>query len=235
MPRNVFAPPAAGALTPPGMLTPPVPPQLTTYMLQGPFDSLVVQEYMDDFEEIFADTLRVDKSVVQSVTVTPADAMETAITVSAFLNPIQADFVKTPEFQSMLRANIESTADDLAKGMGYDTRAANFILEGPWDINAVEAHSFELQKQFSLALGIPPNFVDTEITEDDFLVKIDFTAKYSGTKLAALNNPALFEQKLRNQIKANNPALATILGFNTQPAVSSIPAVPARNTDTQII
>merc|ERR1711953_609990 len=155
-----------------------------------------------------------DKSAIQSAAVSPiGTGTESQITVNAFLNPAQAKFIETPEFKSMLRANIESTADDLAKGMGYDTRAGNFILEGPWDVTAVEANSFELQRQFALALGIPQTMVDVEITEDDFMTKVDFTAKNEGAKLAALNNPVVFQQTLQDQIKRTNPALAAILGL----------------------
>eukprot|EP00492_Amphilonche_elongata_P005508 TRINITY_DN81_c0_g1_i5.p1 TRINITY_DN81_c0_g1~~TRINITY_DN81_c0_g1_i5.p1 ORF type:complete len:256 (+),score=35.02 TRINITY_DN81_c0_g1_i5:381-1148(+) len=161
----------------------PGTPKLTTWTMQGAWDIVGVQEYLNDFEEIFADTLRVDKSAVKGLSVAPAGT-GAKLTLHAMLNPVQAKFVETPEFESMLRSNIESTADDLAKAMGYDTRAGSFILQGPWDIMAVQANSLELQSNFAQALGIPPQFVDVEITEDDFLVKIDFTAKSEGAKLA---------------------------------------------------
>jgi len=220
LPSNILLPP--NGLSPPGALTPKFAPELTTWTLRGPWDIMAVQKYMDDFQEIFADTLRADKSTIQSASVTPVGS-EAEISISAFLNPMQAEFLKTPEFHSMLRANIESTADDLAKGMGYDTRAGSFILEGPWDVTAVEASSFELQHQFAKALGVPQSMVDVEITEDDFLVKIDFTAKNEGLKLAPLDNPQIFQQKLQEQIKRTNPALANVLGFGAQAMAPSKP------------
>jgi len=183
-----------------------------SWTLTGPFDVSVVQKYLEDFEEIFADTLRVDKSSIQSVTATPMGT-DTQIAVNAFLNPMQAKFIDTPEFKSMLRSNIESTADDLAKGMGYEVTAGNFILQGPWNRDAVEAYQFELQRQFAQALGVPQNVVDVEITEDDFMTKIDFTAKEEGGKLTPLRNPILFQQTLENQIKKSNPRLASVLGY----------------------
>merc|ERR1719471_1663640 len=145
--------------------------------------------------------------------------------VSAFLTPAQKKYVDSPAFESLLRENIKSTADDLAKGMGYDIRSGSFILQGPWDVNAVEASSFELQRQFALALGIPQNLVDVEISEDDFLTKIDFTAKSEGSKLMPLKNPELFQQTLEKQIEQTNPALATVLALTDQPAL------PVQKTD----
>lgn len=204
-----------GVLNPPGAFIPPMGAKPTTWTLKGPWDVLIVQKYLEDFEEIFADTLRVDKSAIESATVTPGTP-ESEITVRAFLNPMQTKLVETPEFKSMLRANIESTADDLAKGMGYDSRAGSFILEGPWDVNAVEMNKFALRSQFAYALGVSASLVDVEITEDDFMTKIDFTAKSEGGNLAPLNDPRLFQQKFEKQIKNSDPALASILGFDNQ-------------------
>merc|ERR1719285_185080 len=221
-----------------GKVIPPQPragvaDSTTSWTLTGPFDLSVVQKYLEDFEEIFADTLRVDKSSIQSVTATPMGT-DTQIAVNAFLNPMQAKFIDTPEFKSMLRSNIESTADDLAKGMGYEITAGNFILQGPWNVNAVESYQFELQRQFAQALGVPQNLVDVEITEDDFMTKIDFTAKDEGGKLTPLSNPILFQQTLENQIKKSNPALAAVLGYTpSQNIVDSIePAIATISQDS---
>jgi len=205
-------------------------PELTTWSLKGAWDMSLVQKYLEEFTEIFADTLRVDKSAVQSVVIRPM-GMDTEMKVSAFLTPAQKKYVNSPAFESVLRENIKSTADDLAKGMGYDIRSGSFILQGPWDVNAVEASSFQLQRQFALALGIPQNLVDVEITEDDFLTKIDFTAKSEGSKLMPLNNPLLFQQTLEKQIKETNPALATVLALTDQPAA----AIPMPKTDNPSI
>eukprot|EP00492_Amphilonche_elongata_P005504 TRINITY_DN81_c0_g1_i11.p1 TRINITY_DN81_c0_g1~~TRINITY_DN81_c0_g1_i11.p1 ORF type:complete len:223 (+),score=62.11 TRINITY_DN81_c0_g1_i11:60-671(+) len=82
----------------------------------------------------------------------------------------------------------------------------------------------ELQSNFAQALGIPPQFVDVEITEDDFLVKIDFTAKSEGAKLAPLNDKIGFHQTFENQVKNSNPMLAAILGF--APPAPIAPIVP---------
>jgi len=217
-----------------GKVIPPTPRagvanSVTSWTLTGPFDITAVQKYIEDFEEIFADTLRVDKSSIESVTATPIGT-DTQITVNAFLNPMQAKFIDTPEFKSILRSNIESTADDLAKGMGYEITAGNFILQGPWNVNAVEFYQFELQRQFAQALGVPQNLVDVEITEDDFMTKIDFTAKDEGGKLTPLSNPILFQQTLEKQIKKSNPALAAVLGYTPsqmiqdaiEPAIATI-------------
>jgi len=206
---------------------------VTSWTLTGPFDITIVQKYIEDFEEIFADTLQVDKSFIENVTATPV-GLDTQITVNAFLTSMQAKFTDTPEFKSMLRSNIESTADDLAKGMGYEISAENFILQGPWNVNAVESYQFELQRQFAQALGVPQNLVDVEITEDDFMTKIDFTAKDEGGKLTPLSNPILFQQTLENQIKKSNPALAAVLGYTpSQNIVDSIePAIATISQDS---
>jgi len=118
--------------------------------------------------------------------------------------------------------------------MGYEISAGDFILQGPWNVDAVESYQFELQRQFAQALGVPQNLVDVEITEDDFMTKVDFTAKDEGGKLTPLSNPILFQKTLENQIKKSNPALAAVLGYTPSQNIpdSSEPAIATISQDS---
>ena len=88
---------------------------------------------------------------------------------------------------------------------------AMFVLEGIWDIDAVEEHQEDLLSHFSIVLGMDPDMVEEEITSGKGkTTELIYKVKGTPMQIAPLYDGAKFSEDFKYHILTTNPALARV-------------------------
>merc|ERR1719361_557661 len=184
-----------------------------TFAMSGPWNLQDIKGESLSLRRIYTQTLQVNPfSTMMSVSRIDG-IVEVAFTTTARAQTLEK--LKTDAFRRQFEANILQANPDLARSMFINESdvVGFFVLEGLWELSAVQDFEEDLRTQFSFVLRMNPDQIEQEITTNGKMVQIIYKAKGNPQQLAPLYDGAQFTENLRTHIIGTNPALAQVLGW----------------------
>lgn len=187
------------------------------WTLKGPWELKAIQGEYDTLLAVFAQMLSVPPFSTFLMIQRVDGIVEIVYTLVA--NTQTTELLNDPDFKFRFEQNIAQENPDLARSMFINESdvVAMFVLEGIWDIGAVEEQQEILRSYFSFVLGMNPDMVETEITSGEGkMTEIIYKAKGNAMQIDPLYDGAKFSSDLKTYISDTNPGLARILHIHAK-------------------
>jgi len=187
------------------------------WTVSGPWDLKAIQGEYDTLLAVFTQMLQVPPFST-SLMIQRVDGI-VEVGYSLVADTQTTEKLNDPDFRFQFDQNIAQANPDLATSMFINESdvVAMFVLEGIWDIDAVEEQQENLRSHFSIVLGMDLDMVEEEITSGDGkMTEIIYKAKGNPMQIAPLYEGAKFSEDLKYHILATNPGLARILHIHAQ-------------------
>jgi len=187
------------------------------WTVSGPWDLKAIQGEYDTLLQVFTQMLQVPLFSTSLMIKRVDGIVEVGYTLLAN-NQITAQ-LDDPDFRFRFDQNIAQANPDLASSMFINESdvVAMFVLEGIWDIDAVEEHQEDLLSHFSIVLGMDPDMVEEEITSGKGkTTELIYKVKGTPMQIAPLYDGAKFSEDFKYHILTTNPALARIMHIHSQ-------------------
>lgn len=187
------------------------------WTVSGPWDLKAIQGEYDTLLAVFTQMLQVPLFST-SLMIQRVDGI-VEVGYSLVADTQTTEKLNDPDFRFQFDQNIAQANPDLATSMFINESdvVAMFVLEGIWDIDAVEEQQEDLRSHFSIVLGMDPDMVEEEITSGEGkMTEIIYKAKGNPMQIAPLYDGAKFSEDLKYHILATNPGLARVLHIHAQ-------------------